>query len=152
MKAKIMLVTILLTAGLGIGTANTSVHAATWHKGFPKALRGNWYLYKNKKPISRLRAVGRTYAYNDIWYSSHYHAYYNNFSYDFLANSKYRYIGNHKYVISGKLEGGQNPNPGTRQSHVVKVGKQHIKQYGVTWTRHHPKRFIGVKQWLRHPG
>ncbi|GEP72620.1 hypothetical protein FD12_GL000146 [Lentilactobacillus rapi DSM 19907 = JCM 15042] len=46
MKAKTMIVTALLTAGLGFGTVSTSANAATWHKGTPGFLRNTFYRTK----------------------------------------------------------------------------------------------------------
>lgn len=43
MKTRILTATATLALGLEIGLAYTpSTHAATWHRGTPKALRGNW--------------------------------------------------------------------------------------------------------------
>lgn len=44
MKVKAIATTATLLIGLGIGLVYTSssANAATWHRGTPKALRGNW--------------------------------------------------------------------------------------------------------------
>lgn len=154
MKIKALVAATIIGGGISVGTiSNTqTVSAASWHKGIPQSLKGSWYHYKNKKPTNRIWAAGGTWAYNDVWYSKHYHAYFNHTSFNFLDGVKYRYIGNHKYIINGISEGGEGIPPiGKRRSHVVKVGKRHIVQYGVKWTRHKPAHMISEMKGMLHP-
>lgn len=44
-RRKFMLITVLALASFG-GT--TTAHAATWHSGTPKAIRGHWIYHKSK--------------------------------------------------------------------------------------------------------
>ncbi|MDH5104925.1 hypothetical protein OQI89_03560 [Lentilactobacillus diolivorans] len=143
----------LLTMLLFLGSTSHSVHASGWHNGLPKMICGNWYLYRHHKPVSHLYGSKHLYAYDDVWYTKLYHAYFNTFSYNFLEKPTYRYVGNHKYIINGLVEGGHSDFRyiGKRRSHVVKVTKNHLREYGNTWTRKKPSRMVSPKKGYQLP-
>jgi hypothetical protein len=154
MKIKTLMAAILMTLSLGVGISSisTPVSASSWHRGTPKVAHGNWYYYRHGKPRGRTQVTKNLWAFNSVSYSSHFHAYFNRYSLDFLQGLRYRYIGHHKYIISGISEGGQcTPPIGKRRNHVVQVGKSHMKQFGVKLTRHKPAHMVGTLKGSLNP-
>lgn len=93
MKAKTMIATALLTAGLGFGTASTSANAATWHKGTPRALRGKWKCNLHKKSYPHW---GNVKIYSNLITEQ--------FQGDpttYLTNVKYKAFGHYHYKLRG---------------------------------------------------
>lgn len=90
MKAKAMIATALLTAGLGIGAVGTSASAASWHKGSPKFARGNWndsYKYPKGAMCDQLYINSHMLVMND--------------NYPHLSNLHYKVVGHHEYRFRG---------------------------------------------------
>lgn len=111
MKTKTMIATALLTAGLGFGVVNTTANAASWHKGTPKVLRGNWNNRKGKVELQVSRKSIYVMPYNGAAISR-------------VKSIKYRYVGNHTYQYHQKFQEGGSHTGKIRLSnnhHYVKV-------------------------------
>lgn len=128
MSNKLITTTLSLGIALLTGTVSlsTPVHASTWHRGMPKALRGTW------------RAPHDKIFHSTIVNGANYSRVYSNDP-GFLNRTKYRYLGNHYYKVSG-YEPIYSKSTEVRyfkwvNRHYIKTNNQWSKHYWITWRK-----------------
>lgn len=79
----------LTTLGLAVSTPVSTAHAATWHQGTPKILRGKWRLDDVSPTLVHLRVTKQRfyfYSMGPLYY---------------LKNVHYQKVGQHAYKLRG---------------------------------------------------
>lgn len=112
----------LITPGLTI-----SSHAATWHQGTPKGLRGNW----TRKAHAGLGKNRFAYTEGTRITKTHFSGYGLGDPFS-LNHLKYRKLGHHSYALKGKEYIYSHK---TNQIKVVRSGQR------LKWRITHPKAF-----------
>lgn len=124
MKARAMIITALLTAGLGIGAASTPVNASSWHKGSPKFLVGSWrtkrYNFQHHKYRDHFFASNRGFAM----------VFGRGNGFGVTKSMKYKYLGNRTYKLVNHYSSGGYGNTTVKLSKNKKVlhlrGDKHL--------------------------